>query len=111
RAEKVVRWRCSTALDILGAASQRPTECRHGRTVARVRALALIGTLCVVAWPAAAQPGDDDTSTSRANSRNAPTEEVTVRGRRSLAAYRRDVEAAHDRVLAIFNEINSNDEF
>lgn len=40
-----------------------------------------------------------------------PLEEVTVRGRRSLAAYRLERDAARERVMDVFNEINSRDEF
>lgn len=38
-------------------------------------------------------------------------EEVTVRGQRSLTAYRLEAVAARERVWEVFNEINSDDQF
>lgn len=40
-----------------------------------------------------------------------PLEEITVRGEKPLVEYRLEMEAARDRVYALFNEINSDDEF
>lgn len=43
--------------------------------------------------------------------RSSRLEEVTVRGQRSLVAYRLALEASRERIFDIFNEINSDDEF
>jgi hypothetical protein len=76
------------------------------RTIAAAAA-ALVGSLFVA--PAHAQ--NESPATENAQPAQEPDEEIVIRGRRTLFTLRKEMEAARERVWAVFNDINSDDDF
>ena len=72
--------------------------------------LPLLTTLCVSAAHAQSAAGAPSSQQVTATPRGEETEEVVVRGRR-LADLRFEVQQAREHAYAIFNEINSSDDF
>ena len=87
--------------------------------VRRLLAAAALGLAAVLAGPTLAQssaPSPEDLASSAVDAleRNAAppaaeeTEEVTIRGRRTVTEYRLEMERARDDIVKIFNELNDD---
>jgi hypothetical protein len=80
------------------------------RTIASVAATLI--ALCSPAFAVAQnEPPATATATSTAEGAQEPVEEVVVRGRRTLFALRREMQAARENVWEVFNATNSDNDF
>jgi hypothetical protein len=80
------------------------------RTIASVAATLI--ALCSPAFAVAQnEPPATATATSTTEGAQEPVEEVVVRGRRTLFALRREMQAARENVWEVFNATNSDNDF
>jgi hypothetical protein len=88
------------------------TATTHCSVPLGVAALALLATLQSVPAAARDEPSGREVAPAGVAEREPRTmEEITVRGEKSLATLRLELNAARARVYDVFNEINSSDEF